>query len=94
MDGLTLFFAAIFLPFLMFAVERLLRFTLDFDETRFDGYQEKFRLLTDEEFVSRCRPGTRPETALKVRAILAEVSGIPKERIHPEHSLVDDLRLD
>lgn len=93
MDGLTLFFAAIILPVLMFAVERLLRFTPVSDEMRFDGHQEKYRPLTNEEFVARCRPGTQPEKALKVRAILADVSGIPEERIHPEHSLFDDLWL-
>ncbi len=94
MDGLTLFFAAIFLPVLMFAVERLLKFTPLSDEARFDREGEKYRPLTDEQFVARCRPGTRAETALKVRSIISEVSGIPEERIHPEHSWGEDLWLE
>ena len=56
-------------------------------------WEKNHQPLTDEEFLARCKPGTRRETALKVRAILADVSGISEERIHPDHRLIDDLKL-
>lgn len=65
-----------------------------FGTDKFAQWEENYRPLTDEEFLARCKPGISPETALKVRAILAEFSGIPEAKIHPEHRLVDDLKLD
>ncbi|MGZ0170643.1 MAG: hypothetical protein ACKVHE_13890 [Planctomycetales bacterium] len=50
--------------------------------------------ITDEEFVALCCPGVKPETALKVRAIVAEQLAIPPERIRPEHRFVEDLLAD
>ena len=50
--------------------------------------------ITDEEFVALCRPGVKPEMALKVRAIVAEQLAIPPERIRPEHRFVEDLLVD
>ena len=47
--------------------------------------------IDDDEFLKRCTPGTRRETALKVRRMVAEVSGIPYENIYPEQRLVEDL---
>lgn len=62
-----------------------------FGSDRFAQWEEKFRPLSDEEFLSRCSPGVRPETALKVRAILSDQLGIPVEQIHPEHRFIEDL---
>lgn len=62
-----------------------------FGTDRHTQWQEKFRPLTDEEFLSRCSPGVRPETALKVRAIISDQLGIPVEQIHPEHRFIEDL---
>lgn len=50
--------------------------------------------LTDEEFLARCRPGTRPEVALKVRKIVSEQLFIPVEQIYPEDRFVEDLGAD
>lgn len=92
MDGLTLFLTACFaIPILVVALEWILR---PLDDAWFDRQGEKYRCLTDDEFVARCRPGTRSETALKVRSIIAEYTGIPVERIHPDHTFVDDLGID
>ncbi len=51
-------------------------------------------LLTDDEFLARCRPGTRPEVALKVRKIVSEQLFIPVEQIYPEDRFVEDLGAD
>jgi hypothetical protein len=82
-----------------FVVERLepvyLRcFDRVFGTDNLAQWEENSRPLSDEEFLARCNPGVRPETALKVRAILADFSGIPEAKIHPEHRLVDDLKFD
>lgn len=58
------------------------------------AFGEQPEMLSDEEFVARCPPGTRREVALKVRAIVSEQLGIPEEQIHPEHRFVEDLKAD
>ena len=50
--------------------------------------------ISDVEFVRRCSPGTSKEVALKVRRIVSEQLGVPYEKIHPEHRLVEDLGAD
>lgn len=82
------FLAEFLTPFYLKFCDRL------FGTYKFVQWEEKSRPLTDEEFLSRCSPGVREETALKVRAILSDQLGIPVERIHPEHRLVEDLKLD
>lgn len=57
--------------------------------SRYDG-----RNISDEEFLAACSPGTRPEVALKVRAIISEQLAIPENEIHPSHRFVEDLRAD
>ena len=81
-----------------FVAERLELIYLQFFDRVFGTdklaeWKEKYRPLTDDEFLARCKAGISPKTALKVRAILADVSGIPEAKIHPEHRLVDDLKL-
>ena len=59
------------------------------EPSRFDG-----RIISDEEFLAACLPGTRPEVALKVRAIVSEQLCIPENELHPSHRFVEDLRAD
>ena len=54
-------------------------------------FEDRFPPISDEEFMARCRPGTRPEVALKVRSVLAEALNIEYERIYPSSRLVEDL---
>lgn len=55
---------------------------------------QKFLPISDDEFLARCKPGTDPEVALKVRAIISEQLGIPANEIHPEHRFIEDLGAD
>lgn len=54
-------------------------------------FEKSFPAISDAEFLSRCRPGTNPEVALKVRRILSDCLGVEYERIYPESQLVRDL---
>ncbi len=56
--------------------------------------REAFPPISDEEFLARCRPGTNPEVALKVRRIVAEHFAIEYERVHPEMRFVEDIGAD
>ena len=58
------------------------------------AFEKRFPPISDEEFMARCAPGTRPEIALKVRRIVAEQMGVEYERIYPESSFVNDLGAD
>ncbi|MEM9703382.1 MAG: hypothetical protein AAF907_13155 [Planctomycetota bacterium] len=55
-------------------------------------WEDEWPALSDEEFVARCKPGTNPETALKVRAIISKHLGVPYEHVSPEQRFVEDLR--
>ena len=55
------------------------------------SFLERFPPISDEQFLRRCAPGTRPEVALGVRRILAESLGVEYEHIHPSCRLVADL---
>ena len=57
-------------------------------------YFETHPPISDEEFLELCDPEVKPEVALKVREILADFSGVEKERIYPEARIVADLGLD
>jgi hypothetical protein len=50
--------------------------------------------ISDEEFLSRCKPGTDPAVALRVREIVADQLAIRRETIYPEHRFVEDLKAD
>lgn len=56
--------------------------------------REHFPPISDEEFLARCTPGTRPEVALTVRRIVAEQLGFEYERIYPSSRFVEDLGAD
>ena len=57
-------------------------------------FQERFPPITDAEFLARCRPGTNPEVALKVRRIVAEHFAVEYERVEPTMRFVEDLGAD
>jgi hypothetical protein len=50
---------------------------------------EYFPPISDAEFLARCRPGTDPEVALKVRRIVADRLGVPYERVYPSTRFID-----
>jgi hypothetical protein len=54
----------------------------------------QFPPISDDEFVSRCGPGTNPDIALRVRRILSEYLDVDYECIHPSARLVEDLGAD
>jgi hypothetical protein len=58
------------------------------------AFEEKFPPISDAEFLARCRPGTDPAVALKVRRIIAEHLAVEYERVHPSSRFVDDLGAD
>jgi hypothetical protein len=58
------------------------------------AFEEKFPPISDAEFLARCRPGTDPAVALKVRRIIADWLGVEYERIHPSLSFVQDIATD
>lgn len=60
------------------------------EETR-KSLRERFPPISDEEFMTRCRPGTRPEIALKVRRIIADCLAREYDCIYPGSRLVADL---
>ncbi len=55
------------------------------------AFVEKFPPISDAEFLTRCRPGTDPDVALKVRRIISESLGVDYERIYPSSRFVEDL---
>jgi hypothetical protein len=57
-------------------------------------FQERFPPISDAEFLARCKPGTNPEVALKVREIVAEYFGIEYERVHPSMTFIEDIGAD
>jgi hypothetical protein len=54
-------------------------------------FNERFPPISDAEFLARCKPGTNPEVALKVRRVIADALGIEYDRVHPDARLVADL---
>ena len=50
--------------------------------------------ISDQEFLARCRPGTSPEVALKVRRIVAEHLAVKYEQIYPSTRFIEDLGAD
>lgn len=61
------------------------------DKLRVIEDPERFRPMSDDEFVAGCGPGANREVALKVRRIVSEQLNIRCEEIHPTHRFVEDL---
>ena len=57
-------------------------------------FSKRFTPISDAEFLARCRPGTRPEVALKVRRIVANHLAVDYERVCPSMSFIEDLGVD
>ena len=55
------------------------------------AFEEHFPPISDNEFVTRCTPGTDPVVALQVRRILADCLYVEYERIYPSSRFVEDL---
>jgi hypothetical protein len=57
-------------------------------------FNERFPPISDVEFVARCKAGTSPEVALKVRRIVAEILAVDYDRIYPSTNFIEDLGAD
>lgn len=57
-------------------------------------FEQRFPRLSDQEFLIRCRPGTNPSVALKVRELVAFHFGMEYSRIHPSLRFIRDLGAD
>jgi hypothetical protein len=57
-------------------------------------FEERFPSISDSEFLSLCRPGTKPDVALKVRRIVADQMGVKYECVYPSTRFVEDLHAD
>lgn len=55
------------------------------------AFVERFPPISDAEFLARCKPGTNPEVALKVRRIVSDALAVEYERIYPSSRFVNDL---
>ncbi|WP_339748424.1 hypothetical protein [uncultured Rubinisphaera sp.] len=58
------------------------------------AYLKNHPPLSDKKFVVLCGEGVRPEIALKVRLIFAEISCMSYEHIYPDTRLIEDMKLD
>jgi hypothetical protein len=58
------------------------------------AFDERFPPISDAEFLARCKPGTRPEVALKVRRLVADHFAVEYDRVHPSTRFVGDLGAD
>ncbi len=61
------------------------------EKLRTNSLRHKWPPIDDDEFMQRCSPGTRRETALTVRRIVSEQLGVPYEHVYPEQRFVEDL---
>ena len=77
--------------FLVWAVSWVSYACYLFEEVRFE---QRWPVLSDQEFLARCSPGVDPRVALGVRRIVAKQLGVAYERIHPDQSFVNDLGCD
>lgn len=55
------------------------------------AFERRFPPISDAEFMARCKPGTNPDVALRVRRIVSRALGIDYDRIYPSSRFVDDL---
>lgn len=62
-------------------------------QRRCEAFEAQFPPISDAEFMARCRPGTNPEVALKVRKIVAWELRIKYECIYPSTQFEDLLAI-
>lgn len=58
------------------------------------AFRERFPPISDAEFLARCRPGTDPAVALRVRRIVADHFAIEYARVHPAMAFIEDIGAD
>ena len=80
-----LFLAAVFLIFVVWWIAMIRNRAT---------FQERFPPISDAEFLARCRPGTNPEVALKVRKMVAEYFALEYERVYPSMTFIEDIGAD
>ena len=54
-----------------------------------DRYDRQHPPISDDEFMTRLPPGTSRDIALRVRTIVAEQSGIERDRIYPDSTFIE-----
>lgn len=57
-------------------------------------FNEQFPPISDAEFMARCKPGTNPDVALKVRRIVSEHLAVEYARVYPESNFIEDFGVD
>jgi hypothetical protein len=58
------------------------------------AFNERFPPISDAEFLAKCKPGTNPEVALKVRRMVAEYFAVAYDRVAPEMTFIEDIGAD
>lgn len=79
--------------FLLLPLAVLIAFLVDAKRNQQD-FNRQFPPISDEEFLARCTPGTRPEVALKVRRIVAKMLAVAYEQVYPSTRFIEDLGAD
>ena len=54
-----------------------------------DRYCREHPPISDDQLMARLPPGTSRDIALRVRTIVAEQSGIARERIYPDSTFIE-----
>jgi hypothetical protein len=52
-------------------------------------FEKRYPPISDAEFLARCKPGTNPDVALKVRRFVSEQLAVEYERVFPETKFKD-----
>lgn len=81
-------------PILLFAALAGAAIVVFFAAARRASLEERFPPISDAEFLARCKPGTDPSVALKVREMVAEHFAIEYARVHPAMTFIEDLGAD
>jgi hypothetical protein len=56
--------------------------------------RRRFPAISEREFIARCKAGTNPRVALKVRRIVADNLGVKYDRIYPSTRFAEDIGAD
>ena len=57
-------------------------------------FERQYPLISDDEFVALCTPGTSPDVALRVRRIIAKCLAVEYDRVHPNMNFIEDIGAD
>ena len=64
-----------------------------FSECESPLYNETFPMISDEEFITRCKSAVSLETVRGVRKTLSDAFGVEAEPIYPETNLIELYKL-